>query len=170
MGSLIISKIILSLNKKSQAQGFTLIELLVVVMIAGILAAVSVPNFIRQAGKAREVEYKNSIGMINRAQQAYHWEKEVFASGANDAAVLSLLNVSFNNKYITSYNLSTYPTHATVAPQNLQYNVYQTRAYSGGIFYSGGAYKSIICQGFEISDSQAPPITPEVCSDGQQIK
>jgi len=144
---------------------------MLVMMVMGLLAAIAIPNFIRQAGKAREVEFKNTVGSINRAQQVYHWEKETFASAASDAQALNLLNISFQTKYINSYNIVATPTYATVAPQNLDYIIYQTRGYSGGTFYGAGAYRIIICQGYEPDDSITPPTTPGVCtSDGQELK
>ena len=66
-------------SKKNGEEGFTLIELLVVVIIIGVLAAVALPNLLNQVGKARETELKNAAGTVNRSQQAYHFERQVFA-------------------------------------------------------------------------------------------
>jgi len=67
------------LNKKNNNEGFTLIELLVVIIIIGILSAIALPSFLNQANKAKQSEAKTYIGSMNRAQQAYYAENNIFA-------------------------------------------------------------------------------------------
>ncbi|MBD2492971.1 type IV pilin-like G/H family protein [Nostoc sp. FACHB-280] len=75
-------------NRKNRAdEGFTLIELLVVVIIIGVLAAIALPSLLGQVNKAKQSEARNSIGAINRAQQAYFLEFQSFSTDLSQLGV-----------------------------------------------------------------------------------
>jgi type IV pilus assembly protein PilA len=74
-------------------QGFTLIELLVSIIIIGVLSAIALPSFLSTIGKARGSEAKSNLGTINRAQQVYRFDKQVFAPDLN-TLVSQGMNVS----------------------------------------------------------------------------
>ncbi len=147
----------------SLSPGFTLIELTIVMLFISIFSAVALPNLIRQGGKAREVEFKNTVGTINRAQQTYHWEHKVFAQGDTDADSLELLNIRFSPQYIDSYDIEAHSeplAYATIAPSNVEYQTDQTRAYSGLTLFAEGVYTTLMCQSLLVSQTTPPPTLP----------
>jgi prepilin-type N-terminal cleavage/methylation domain-containing protein len=163
-------------RKISQDQGFTLLELMIVMLFMSIFAAVALPNFLKQVGKAREVEFKNTVGTVNRSQQAYHWEKNLFAQGDDDLASLELLGIRLDREYTTDYNINAHSgsiDYATIAPSNTNYQNDQTRAYSGLTMFDDGNYEAFMCQSLLPAEETAPPILPPdtPCAlDAEQIR
>jgi type IV pilus assembly protein PilA len=51
--------------------GFTLIELLVVMLILGILAAIAIPAFLNQKGKANDTQMKTQVRSMQTAIETY---------------------------------------------------------------------------------------------------
>jgi len=162
--------LMLFFSSKKQGKGFTLLELMIVIIFAGIFAAIAIPSFIKQVGKARESEVKNAVGSVNRAQQAYHWEKATFAQGVDDLASLQLLNISISNRYIDSFSITGNSTIATIAPANLNFVLDQTKAYAGGTFYNTGLYEILICGSSDPVASISPPTNPNDCGTNQIIQ
>ena len=147
----------------SSNEGLTLIELLVVLIITGILAAISFPAFTNQIGKSRETEATNQLGTISRAQQAYHFERQTFASTLD----LLTLNSSFNAQY---YN---YPDPVLIADgvkhraEPIQPIENRMRNYASGIYFDAGTYEIIICQGRDIGENvDAPDASGDPCTNG----
>jgi type IV pilus assembly protein PilA len=65
---------------RGREDGFTLIELLVVVLILGLLAAIAIPSFIGQRGKANDAEAKNNLQVAQRAMETYYLDHNTYAT------------------------------------------------------------------------------------------
>ena len=57
--------------RAEEEKGFTLIELLVVILIIGILAAIAIPAFLNQRGKAYDAAAKSQVKTAQTAMETY---------------------------------------------------------------------------------------------------
>ena len=71
-------------NRAQDEKGFTLIELLVVILIIGILAAIALPAFLNQRGKAQDTEAKSAVRTAQTAMETYYTENEEYTGADED--------------------------------------------------------------------------------------
>jgi type IV pilus assembly protein PilA len=65
------------LRQRAQSEkGFTLIELLVVILIIGILAAIALPAFLNQRGKAQDTEAKSAVRTAQTAMETFYTDEQ----------------------------------------------------------------------------------------------
>jgi type IV pilus assembly protein PilA len=67
------------IRERAQSEkGFTLIELLVVILIIGILAAIALPAFLNQRGKAQDAEAKSQVRTMQTAAETWYTDEQTY--------------------------------------------------------------------------------------------
>jgi type IV pilus assembly protein PilA len=98
----------------SEEKGFTLIELLVVILIVGILAAIALPSFLSQRGKAQDSAAKSAARDAQTALETYFTRNQTYV-GATPAGLQGIEPSLTNANALATSNLtvSTYTTSVT---------------------------------------------------------
>jgi type IV pilus assembly protein PilA len=89
-------------RRAEEEKGFTLIELLVVILIIGILAAIAIPAFLNQRGKAYDAAAKSNVRTAQTAEETYSTDNNGTYTAADTSAgagdPLVQIEPSLNNK------------------------------------------------------------------------
>jgi type IV pilus assembly protein PilA len=96
-----------------EEKGFTLIELLVVILIIGILAAIAIPSFLNQKGKANDASAKELARTAQTTMETYATDHNGSYSGVAAPTDLSALEKSINTTDTTQAMLTTATGSAT---------------------------------------------------------
>jgi type IV pilus assembly protein PilA len=83
-------------NRAQDEKGFTLIELLVVILIIGILAAIALPAFLNQRGKAQDAEAKSAVRTAQTAMETWFTDEQNYTVAAAGTEIKEI-EPSLNN-------------------------------------------------------------------------
>jgi type IV pilus assembly protein PilA len=73
---------------RQDERGFTLIELLVVILIIGILAAIALPSFLNQRGKAQDTEAKSAARTAQTAMETWYTDEQNYNATEPDLVAI----------------------------------------------------------------------------------
>ncbi len=112
-------------SRRAQGQeGFTLIELLVVILIIGILAAVAIPAFLNQRGKAQDANVKSDVNTAQTAEETYYTDNQVYTpTSANLTSIEPALRSAFNAPESMALSTTAAAVGATNAGASVMYGI-----------------------------------------------
>lgn len=143
-----------------------------VVIVVGILSAIALPNLLNQVGKAREAEAKNSLGILSRGQQAYHYEHGSFYNGGS---LNNFIGFNTTGKYYTfTSNPSADPNQAFHTAYATNFSDSGARDFAVGIYFNAPNYSQTLCMANAVgNDGTTSSVTVQAdgsCSGGTSIQ
>jgi type II secretory pathway pseudopilin PulG len=138
------------------------------VILIGIMSAIALPSYFNQVEKARLSEAKMNLGSLNRAQQAYYFEKATFADQmSNLGNDLSTSNVWYTYSINPPINNTEVHHLANPVPEYAG----DLKIMTSSVSRLGDVFVYTVCEG------DAPGITPTIvngspttCTNGQIIQ
>ena len=110
--------------------GFTLIEVLVVILIIGVLAAIAIPSFLNQKGKANDASAKELVHTSQVAAETYSTDHNASYAGMTQASLAAIEPTI----QIAAGNNNAYLNAVTPSGTGLGYTVTTTSATGGNTF------------------------------------
>jgi type IV pilus assembly protein PilA len=119
-------------SRAQDEKGFTLIEILVVILIIGILAAIAIPAFLNQRGKAQDTEAKVQVRTMQTAEESLYVADQSYVLG-NLAKLQAIESTLASGKAIPAVTVAAADTYS-VQSTSVTGNVYTiTKANNGAL-------------------------------------